>query len=1402
MALNGKRLNLSVQNQTIAELINYRFTMITRGLIPKYLLILTALLIVAVSHGLHAQTIRIAEGDNHTQILENEYTILTLQNSLATLNAQKVKAGEQHFTRLHIPGYGYSNQIGYPQLPVYKRLIELPLDAEVEILITYKSFHDLPLSDFQFDDPVIPVQPSLSKSADPDEFTFRIKEDAYQFNGFIGDDLVSIHPAGIMRGLKIARIEIAPVQYNPVANVLRVFDEIIVEFRFTGGNIAQTIAMKTQGINPFFAGISQMLINYKSPDKRENFFGNQPVTYIIVSDPQFEDALQPFISWKTKKGFRVVEAYTSDPDVGNTTTSIKSFLTNFYNDPPVGYEPQTFILIVGDVAQVPSFSGSFGNHPSDLYYAEYTGDMLPEAFIGRFSANNLVQLQPQIDKTLEYEQYLFPDPSFLDEVVMVAGHDTQHQMQWGNGQINYGTNYYFNETNGLYSHTYLQPEPPGGNYAMQIRQNISDGVGFANYTAHCSASGWANPNFTVNHIDALQNQSKYPLMIGNCCASVAFHNNSFGEDIMRAEGKGAIGYIGGSNNTFWDEDFWWAVGFKAISANPTYDSNSLGAYDRLFHTQDGITVDDWHVTQGQISMGGNLAVLQSGSPLTNYYWEIYHLMGDPSLMVYFSQPPDVTASYPLLIPLGAESFTVNTHPFAYVAVSLNGELYGAAFAGEDGVANVDFFQPFNMPGDAEIVITGENLKPYFSSVLVASPDGPFVLLQQATVNDAQHGNSNGLMDYAETISLDLVVQNFGLQAGEDVTLQLISTSDFIEIETEVATLGNIESNQVINLTNVFKFHVSEEIPDGHAVNFTLNATDGVDSWSSNFNLTAHAPALSFAGFMIHDPNGNQNGKLDPGETVEVTIYAVNKGSAAAFNLNGELFSNDPYIAVLTTGMQHFGDIASPDEIISAVFEVTAGDDTPAGFVANFNLALHANHSINAESQFEVVVGPIPLLVIDLDGNQNSADSIYKSVTHLGIYAEMAEVIPEDLSLYSSLFICLGVYSQNYALSLAEGARLAGYLNAGGRIYMEGGDTWYYDPKTDVHPMFGINGLEDGSGDLGTVTGAEGSIAQGITFNYIGDNNWIDRLEPVNGAQVIFSNQTPAYHCAISRIGNGYKTIGSSFEFGGIESDSIRNEVMMRYLEFFNITLPGTMAINLWADPDDICQGDITQLMLEISGGSGTFSYQWYPETGLNDPTLRNPEASPEATTDYTVIITDQLTGNTMQEEITIYVREKPETPEITQVGLSLVSDQAFGNQWYNDDGLIEGATSNIFFPQSTSNYYVITTNTLGCASDTSNVIYFQSTFIDELIAQGAFRIYPNPTSGIVNLDFITEDAQAPVVYVFNAFGQMMINLTTENIKRTGSQTITYDLSGLPGGVYYFKFTDMNRVINKKVILSK
>ena len=118
--------------------------------------------------------------------------------------------------------------------------------------------------------------------------------------------------------------------------------------------------------------------------------------------------------------------------------------------------------------------------------------------------------------------------------------------------------------------------------------------------------------------------------------------------------------------------------------------------------------------------------------------------------------------------------------------------------------------------------------------------------------------------------------------------------------------------------------------------------------------------------------------------------------------------------------------------------------------------------------------------------------------------------------------------------------------------MEGADTWYYDEQTAVHGMFGIQGTEDGTGDLSTIHGMEGTMTEGMEFTYTGDNGWVDHLVP-DGGTLIFQNMNPQYGTAVSNDAGTYRTIGSSMEFGGLQDgDYTKDDLMIQILDFFGI----------------------------------------------------------------------------------------------------------------------------------------------------------------------------------------------------------------------------------------------------------
>ena len=877
------------------------------------LLILTSSLLYSTNR------IEVGQGETTIDLINNDDYSMSITYNIAELHTDWISTERGDFSSISISGYTYSTEIGKPKLPVLRKIISVPLNAYVSTEILESEQQELDLSDFEINNRIFPAQPSVSKSADPEEIEFVFDESFYQVDRFSEENIIRVDELGILRGLRLFLITFSPCRYNPVQNRLEITNNLKLNVDFNNPDLNATQELRSKTFSPAFEGIyKEMVFNYRPSEMRDQIT-SYPIKYIIISDPMFETQLQPFIQWKTEMGYEMIVAYTNE--IGSNSSAIKTYIETLYDAATPDDPAPSYILFVGDTAQIPAWSGDTGGHITDLDYVLLDGnDYMPEIYYGRFSANNLEELQPQIDKTLEYEKLDMPDPSYLGEVVMIAGMDSWHGDTWGNGQINYGTTYYFNEEHGIYSYTYLYPE--SGSNSYNIIQNVSEGVGYINYTAHGGPTSWSDPSFTISDINSLENEHEYCLAVGNCCLTNKFEEYTcFGEAWLRAENKGAIGYIGGTNSTYWDEDYWWGVGATgSITANPTYEESGLGVYDGLFHDH-GEPFSEWYTTTGGMIFRGNLAVIE-GNGSANYYWEIYAIMGDPSLIPYLGIPAENSVSYPQTIFLGLGEAQINAEPYSYVGLSMNGQLYAAGLVDESGTLNLEF-EPFQTPGTALLIVTAQNKEPFYADIEVIPNEGPYVILNNFAIND----DNNNLPEYDETVSLDITLENVGIEPANGLSATLSSDDTYVNIITPTIYVGDIAAGENLLIENAYEIEIADDVPDQYRVYFVIQI-EGSESWSSQFNFVVNAPEFQIGNFSVSDPSGNNNGILDPGETAIVSIETYNIGHAASPEATAYLSCLDEGITIENT--EYFLSNIDAETIAYAEFTLTADEDMDIG----------------------------------------------------------------------------------------------------------------------------------------------------------------------------------------------------------------------------------------------------------------------------------------------------------------------------------------------------------------------------------------------------------------------------------------------------------------------------------------
>lgn len=426
--------------------------------------------------------------------------------------------------------------------------------------------------------------------------------------------------------LQASQIEVS----NFTSNQLRVFDitDPLQAKELQGFDIIKNGQTYTLSLGLDYIGTRRFLVIDETKIKKPHSlaFWNGPqwnnpqhlYSYIIITIPALQPALQPLITFHQSQGEQVAVVMMSDlyneynyglesPDV------IRSFLNYAYHH---WQDKPKYILLVGgassdyrnylqtarqnDVPTHLSYTEVIGITPDDNWFACVDGtDELPDMMIGRIPANTPQQVTQAIEKILS------PLTRKNLRGVFVTDNQEADFLSISNRLITYLPT--GSTTTKIHLGTY------GTNLdkaTLDIITSFNTAPDLINYVGHSSTAYWTRQVFHINHIAQLQPITHYPLLMSWSCIVAHFANpNSLclGQELLLANKKGPRAVLS----------------FSGAASIGDHDILSKRLYVEMFQYQ------NYHL--GSLWLAGKLEAFSHGSTEA---LRMFTLLGDPGSCWY------------------------------------------------------------------------------------------------------------------------------------------------------------------------------------------------------------------------------------------------------------------------------------------------------------------------------------------------------------------------------------------------------------------------------------------------------------------------------------------------------------------------------------------------------------------------------------------------------------------------------------------------------------------------------------------------------------------------------------------------------------------------------------------------
>lgn len=860
---------------------------------------------------------------------------LSLHYSIAELGITNVERDGAKGQEIILEGCFAPNAEGLPNLPFVNQFIAVPRGAKVSIEVKEKACQTLQNIE------LLPAAPLLMNNED--------KRPALHWDmSVFGKDVnyptesVTIAQTTQIRGLDVVMLNVTPFRYNPVQKTLEVIYDIDIKVHFEGSNGQFG---DTRYRNPAWDNILHDLVINSDMLPEVDYYEHlneairnreEGCEYLIFAP---DDSV--FMVWAdTLKQFRmrqgILTKVVTTAECGNEPEEIRNYILNAYENWAI--PPAAVLMFGGNQRHHPDFgikpfihtmpkeSGEVYHYPTDNPFADMNGDSIPDIAISRIVAYDANECQTLVKKCIEYELNPPTDAHYYDHPIITSGYEEDKWFMITSQITNsFICNKLEKHPTNLYMKYYWvddDPTPPeslwstdeytaaaldyfgpnGTNYIPSTLggldqwidefyddQMLIDAInedGFLTFFRdHSNRELWACPLFGLTQIRELQNkQPTFVFSIG--CLTNDYWNcegNGFSELFCKT-GAGAIGILGANSVTYShynDLITWGMVDYFWPDFMPTLGSQ----------TQPDFVYPAFSLVAGKVYF-----YQQSFRP----FWtegihrtlNLFSFLGDTYLNLYTEVPQRMDIS---IAPYQTEDQREITFPIeenALVCIARDGEiLHVAQGTGQP----MTFALPVMQPGQQyQVTVTKQNRIRYQQDVTIVPSTGPYMVMENYCFHDE---NSNGLLEYNETASIDLMLYNAGVGAAENTEITLLCESPYVEITQGTAICANLLPDRHKTLHNALRIYIMHDIPDQTLLTFKLILDNGINTQEIEFEQNVAAPILNISpSFQLF--TGNNEPSLHLTDTVTyLTATISNTGHAKSEPVDAKVNIKAPFVSV-------------------------------------------------------------------------------------------------------------------------------------------------------------------------------------------------------------------------------------------------------------------------------------------------------------------------------------------------------------------------------------------------------------------------------------------------------------------------------------------------------------------------